>query len=128
VFHCFFDCCVFPTRPWTPTASSTVERWLLSLLNHLSLLFMCCCCCCCCCCSRREKQEDLLKQKNEETLRRLTAQAAGAAENAERNKVRQISQVSGERRWGSGVQAVRLSEYIHKDVARGCWACRGGLG
>ncbi|KAF6251518.1 global transcription factor [Scenedesmus sp. NREL 46B-D3] len=42
---------------------------------------------------RREKQEDLLKQKNEETLRRLTAQAAGVAESAERNKVRQISQV-----------------------------------
>ncbi|WIA33317.1 hypothetical protein OEZ86_006455 [Tetradesmus obliquus] len=40
---------------------------------------------------RREKQEDLLKQKNEETLRRLTAQAAGAAES--RPKVRLISEV-----------------------------------
>jgi hypothetical protein len=45
-------------------------------------------------CCRREKQEDLLKQKNEETLRRLTAQAAGAGNGGhDASKGRLISQV-----------------------------------
>lgn len=41
----------------------------------------------------REKQEDLLKQKNEETLRRLTAQAAGAGDGGDGGKGRLISNV-----------------------------------
>eukprot|EP00775_Hariotina_reticulata_P011875 gene11875-12019_t len=46
---------------------------------------------------RREKQEDLLKQKNEETLRRLTAQAAGAGSGGNDAKGRLISQVQSYR-------------------------------